>query len=286
MMGKLQVTVATCFTSCTPAIADMYSAVLLAVHPLCSVSTTHSHETIVFAGENPTLQSPSNKPASRSKGASLQGSLQALPLCCAACVPPRQHTAWHHQGDQCRGLCAPGHQHTPAAAAPARGGLGAAGAVLGRWVKHTCICTAVWGAEGRPGRSSFVGSPGGGALTPCHMCMSVCARPGATTALLACCCSAGQVLQDSIFTWNEEECELVIQAVPSRPFQIKAVTVIHPEQQTGLEGMFCVGGVYATQVRTASIPACAQRPGAHLSSCCCQHMLDTSIVVVKAHASF
>jgi hypothetical protein len=104
------------------------------------------------------------------------------------------------------------------------------------------------------------------------------------TALLACCCSAGEVLQDSAYTWDEDECELVIQTVPNRPFQIKAVTAIHPEQQTDLEGMFCVGGVYATQVKTASAQACALRPGVLR---CCQRVLDRhrQHIVGKAHCS-
>lgn len=71
--------------------------------------------------------------------------------------------------------------------------------------------------------------------------------PGGTNPCLV---SAGKVLPEGCYSWDQEECQLVIQDVPSdRPFQVKAVTVIHPEQQTDLEGLFCVGGVYATQVR-------------------------------------
>jgi hypothetical protein len=50
----------------------------------------------------------------------------------------------------------------------------------------------------------------------------------------------------------------VIPAVPAdRPFQVRAVTVIHPEQQTDLEGLFCVEGVYATQVRACHCHHCS-----------------------------
>ncbi len=64
---------------------------------------------------------------------------------------------------------------------------------------------------------------------------------------------AGEVLPVSSYTWDKEKCELVVHSVPSRPFQLRAVTVIHPEQHTDLEGLFCVGGVYATQVRAVPV---------------------------------
>ena len=67
--------------------------------------------------------------------------------------------------------------------------------------------------------------------------------------------TTGEVLPDSSYSWDEEECELLLHSVPARPFQLKAVTAIHPEQHTDLEGMFCVGGVYATQVRQDIRPA-------------------------------
>jgi hypothetical protein len=41
---------------------------------------------------------------------------------------------------------------------------------------------------------------------------------------------------------------LLVHQVPCQPFQLRCVTAIHPEQHTDLEGLFCVGGVYAAQV--------------------------------------
>jgi len=55
-------------------------------------------------------------------------------------------------------------------------------------------------------------------------------------------------LPEGAYSWDKAACELVIHNVPNKPFQLKAMTAIHPERQTDLEGLFYVGGVYATQV--------------------------------------
>lgn len=56
------------------------------------------------------------------------------------------------------------------------------------------------------------------------------------------------MLPEGAYTWDPKGCELLVHHVPPQPFQLRCVTAIHPEQHTDLEGLFCVGGVYATQV--------------------------------------
>lgn len=60
--------------------------------------------------------------------------------------------------------------------------------------------------------------------------------------------AAGQPLSEASYTWDKAAHHLIIHKVPDRAFQVTAVTTVHPEQHTDLEGLFCVGGVYATQV--------------------------------------
>lgn len=83
-----------------------------------------------------------------------------------------------------------------------------------------------------------------------HVCPVTCYRV-LLCVFYATCFHAGVPLAEgsSGFTWDAAACELVVHSVPSdRPFTLQAVTATHPERRTGLDGLFCVGGVYATQV--------------------------------------
>jgi hypothetical protein len=70
----------------------------------------------------------------------------------------------------------------------------------------------------------------------------------------ACCAAlpAGKPLPPQAYTYNQRASKLTLHSVPSSSFELRIKTAIHPEANTGLQGLFVRAGIYATAVRRVS----------------------------------